>query len=110
MDRELLDCLTSFPARTASRRSRPAGARASLGYQGAAAADSFDGESLLALAHSLPADVLKACARRAEKHALQAEDVSDPCVCGEALLLSAAAAMEAGRAPLSAYRSLEEWA
>ncbi len=69
-----------------------------------------DGDSLLALARSLPADVRRACAGRAEKRALhQDEDTSDPCICGEALLLSAAAEMNAARAPLSAYRSLGKW-
>lgn len=78
--------------------------------QNAAATVPSDGESLLALARSLPDGVRGACAKRVEKRALrQHEDISDPCICGEAVLLSAAAELEAGRAPLSAYRSLGEW-
>lgn len=67
-------------------------------------------DALIALAVSLPEDVRKACAERAEKRAFpQFADASDPCVCGEALLLVTAAGQGRGRAPLSAFRPFGEW-
>lgn len=124
MDSELPDCLTPVFEPTARRRSRSArpsarnvrGARlagergAGIAGESADAALRSEAEGMLALARSLPADERRACARRAENRVVgQANDQSDPCICGEALLLTAAAGLAAGRAPLSAFSSLGEW-
>lgn len=124
----MFDCLTFNPERTALQRSGPASAaaltvraeRATARTADArtarrargdgAAALREDDDILVALARSLPADVRRACVRRAEKRAFaQAGKPSDPCICGEALLFAAAAGLGSGRAPLSAYRALGEW-
>ncbi|ARU16717.1 hypothetical protein A9D14_11675 [Croceicoccus marinus] len=124
MDSQLFDCLTPDSERPASKRARSARSAATRARQtkaasyhgaigageGASAGGRHAAGSLDALARSLPADVRRTCATRAEKRAiLRAAEPSDPCVCGEPLLLAAAARSAAGRAPMSAFDALGEW-
>ena len=122
MDSELLDCFTppsgsghhdtgseaedarlAYAMRRSPRHSVGI-SPASDGNAGKAALD-----TVAALGGSLTPAMRADCRERAEKRAFAGiVDASDPCVCGEAMLLIEAAASGMGRAPAVCFERLGE--